>query len=154
MISYKTNSDITKVTTGIIAHGVNCQRVMGAGVARAIREEWPEVYEAYMNNMTDTGAEKQLLGSAQILRVDAELWIANCYTQLEFGPPPTKWASPKAIAQSLHFVFDMASERKLTLHTVKIGSALGGLDWETEVRPIFERLNTEYGDVEVIIHDI
>lgn len=154
MITYQNNSDITKVTSGIVAHGVNCQRVMGAGVAKAIRDKWPEAYYAYMMNMTDAGAEKQLLGSTQIVWIEQNLWVANCYTQLEFGPPPTKWADAKAISQSLNFVFDIASERGLPIHTVKIGSDRGGLDWETEVRPIFERLNTEYGDVEVIIHDI
>lgn len=153
MIHYQ-KSDITKVDFGVIAHGVNCQRRMGAGVALAIRNKWPEVYEAYMNNIVDEGKERTLLGSAHAIRVGEKVWVVNCYTQEKFGGAGTKWADAKAIERSLRFAFSVALHEELPLHTVKIGSDLGGLDWETEVRPIFEALNTEYGDVEVIIHYI
>ena len=32
-----------------ICHQVNCQGRMASGIAKSIREKWPEVYEAYMN---------------------------------------------------------------------------------------------------------
>ena len=32
-----------------ICHQVNCQGVMNSGVAKQIREKWPEVYESYVN---------------------------------------------------------------------------------------------------------
>ena len=31
-----------------IAHQVNCQGVMGSGVAKAIKNEYPKVYKEYM----------------------------------------------------------------------------------------------------------
>jgi len=39
--------DILKVKSGFIVHQVNCQKVMGGGLALAIRKKWPIVYERY-----------------------------------------------------------------------------------------------------------
>ena len=33
-----------------ICHQVNCQGVMGSGIARQIRERWPEVYKDYYDH--------------------------------------------------------------------------------------------------------
>lgn len=33
---------------GIIVHGVNSQGVMGSGVAKQIKDKWPEAYGSYM----------------------------------------------------------------------------------------------------------
>jgi O-acetyl-ADP-ribose deacetylase (regulator of RNase III) len=41
--------DITTVTApAIIMHGVNCQRTMQSGIAKALYTKWPEVKEEYM----------------------------------------------------------------------------------------------------------
>lgn len=145
-------SDITLVTKGIIAQGVNCRGVMGAGVALAIRERWPEVYDCYQRN-SRLGAE--LLGSCHIIRVDSDLWVANCYSQVDYGREPgVKYASVEAIRRSLEFVFLHAVATKLDLHAPRLGAGLGGLDWGSEVLPIFEELNSEYDGVNVIIHTI
>lgn len=155
MLKY-VGSDITEVTKGIVVHGVNCQGVMGSGVALAIRKKWPVVFDCYeRNTRAFTGAEAhKMLGSAHIIRLDKELWVANCYTQLNFGKDKARYADPAAIRQSLAFAFSTASIEQLPIHTVKIGSDRGGLDWATDVLPIFEDLNNEYGDVNVIIHSL
>lgn len=38
------NKNIITIQEGVIAHGVNCTGAMNSGVAKAIREKWPEVY--------------------------------------------------------------------------------------------------------------
>lgn len=43
--------DITTATRGIVVHGVNCQGVMGSGVALAIRTKWPQIFESYKKIM-------------------------------------------------------------------------------------------------------
>lgn len=151
MIKFKTNSDITLVKRGIIAHGCNTKGKFGAGVALAIRNRWPAAYEAYERN---TRLGDELLGSCHAVRVDAELWIANCYTQKEYGSDGKRYASVDALRRSLEFVFSHAVATDLPVHAPKIGSGLGGLDWETEVFPIFEELNTIYDGVNVTIHSI
>lgn len=145
-------SDITLVTDGVIAHGVNCKGVMGAGVALALRERWPAMYDAYQRN---TRLGDQLLGSCHIIRVDTAVWVANCYSQLNYGREPgVKYASLDALKQSLGFAFCHAAATNLTLHAPQIGAGLGGLDWATEVLPVFEDLNSEYDGVNVVIHTI
>ena len=46
MVHY-VKGDVTKSDCDIICHQVNCQGVMNSGVAKAIREKWPEVYDNY-----------------------------------------------------------------------------------------------------------
>lgn len=39
--------DITKISQGIIMHQVNCQNIMGAGVAKNLYQTYPQVKELY-----------------------------------------------------------------------------------------------------------
>lgn len=41
------SADITTITTGYIMHQVNCQNVMGAGVAKALYTKYPIVKLSY-----------------------------------------------------------------------------------------------------------
>ena len=45
-IIYK-NGNLLDAQTAVIAHQVNCQGVMGSGVAKQIRDKWTNVYTAY-----------------------------------------------------------------------------------------------------------
>lgn len=146
------DTDITSVGFGVIGHGVNCQGVMGAGVALAIRKKWPVVYDRYKDN--DLGRE--MLGSAHIIRVGFDLWVANCYTQEFYGREPgRKYASVDAIYQSVEFVYSFMQDEPNCeeYHFPMIGCNLGGLNWESDVRPIFEELNRKYDTKPTFIHD-
>ncbi len=70
--------DILDVKEGIIVHQVNCQRVMGAGLAKAIREKYPEHYNEY--RMT-----KPILGNAIFTDVGDGLTVAAIYGQDRYG---------------------------------------------------------------------
>ena len=141
------NKDITTIDAGIIAHGVNCQGVMGAGVAKAIRDKWPIVYERYKGLPTGAG----MLGSAHMVNiVDSTLYVFNCYTQVFYGKNG-RFANADAIRKSLDEVFGWASAYFLTIYLPKIGAGLGGLDWKTEVEPIIKELETKYPTVNVAI---
>lgn len=149
MIRY-VNSNITTVERGVIAHGCNTLGKFGAGVAKDIRERWPRVYDVYMRNAK---LGEQLLGSANAVRVDDNLWVVNCYTQPTIGKRGTgRHAQPDAIRRSLEAAFLHATAYGLPLHAPRIGCDLGGLDWENEVLPIFDHLNSIYEDVDVFIH--
>jgi len=141
MINY-IKKDITDVTLGVVAHGVNCQLKMASGVAKAIRAKWPIVYEKYMNN----GKGEAILGTAHIITVseDDSLWVANCYTQLFYGYGGGAYASADAVKQSLGQVAQFADILSLPVYIPKIGCGLGGLDWEKDVEPIIEELAEKY----------
>lgn len=71
----------------VIMHVCNCFHTMGAGIAAAIRETWPEAYEADVDQ-TRYGDIKKLGGySAALVEVakGKRLTILNLYSQYDFG---------------------------------------------------------------------
>lgn len=140
--------DVTNVRTGIVAHGCNCQGVMGSGVARAVRQTWPKAYSEYVLLTRQYSAEKTkagLLGTVQIVQVDeyeqAEpLYVANCFTQEYYGSDGKVYASLGAVQEALGNVIAFSEQKKLPLYLPKIGCGYGGLDWDTQVFPILHEL--------------
>ena len=102
MIVYRNQSVHDFKEHAIIVHGVNCQGKMNSGVAKAIREAFPVVYEEYMklyNNkqhggtvdgqtwsrFLDSNRNDPLLGMAQVVRVGKTLYVGNLFTQQFYG---------------------------------------------------------------------
>lgn len=131
--------DITTVEYGIIGHGVNGQLKMNSGVARAIRNKWPIVYSRYMRGPYG----KDSLGKAIIVPVEDNLVVANMYTQEFYGYDGRRYACPDAIERSFNVVINYAVEFDLPIYLPKIGSALGGLEWEADVIPALNRATGE-----------
>lgn len=66
----------------LILHGCNCFNVMGAGVAKKIREEFPE---AYLSDCKTTRGDKSKLGTYTVAKIEKyNLLILNAYTQYNF----------------------------------------------------------------------
>jgi hypothetical protein len=161
MIKYE-HKDITTVTRGIIGHGVNCQGAMGSGVALAIKTKWPDIYDSYMkffNHFVEVNLKEQerkgtpineikfrserLLGAVDTCVVGDGIVVVNCFTQNFFGADgvykTSKYADPTAIGlcvEKLNIIANLYNIEEI--YIPKIGSALGGLDWETEVEPVIE----------------
>jgi len=141
--------DVTTVTKGIVAHGCNAVSVMGAGVALAIARKWPKVFEQYKVYLSTYGKDfHKALGNTHLVILDDNLWVVNCITQVytgfdKAGNPP---ASLDAIERSLRETIIHCNTLKLDLYTPQIGCGLGGLDWETEVKPLYESLEDELDD--------
>jgi len=142
--------DVTTVTAGTVLHGVNCSgRAMNSGVAKAIRNKWPEVYEDFIK----CGSGKQMLGAFSPVKINDDLTVGNCYTQEFYGRDGKRYASLFAIETSLRKAFELADFYEDNISMPKIGCGLGGLDWDTEVKPIVERLSTLF-DVNVYVYEI
>lgn len=139
--------DITEETEGLIIHGVNCQRVMGAGVALAIKKKWPEVYTKYM--FRKQGRES--LGSFQPVRIDTGLYVANCWTQEYYGNDGKVYADIDAVSVVLQKAFEFCNLSGLELKSPMIGCGLGGLSWEDDVYPLFRNYCIMYPEVVVKI---
>ena len=150
MIEYQTR-DITDVKMGMICHGVNCQQVMGSGVARAIRDKWPNVYNRYANGPSG----KRALGGCDIINandsIHEDLFVANCYTQLNYGKDGAIYADIEAIRASLGEAYRMANYYHLHIFMPKIGCGLGGLDWEEDVLPVVEELDDAFKEVNTTV---
>lgn len=146
-----TNKDITTVNAGIIAHGVNCQGRMGAGVARALYEKWPMVRQQYLHVHPDD----RILGKVQRVIATPMVLVYNCFTQWDFGPGDKRYADPEAIAACLDTVMRNASmNRYKEIYIPPIGCGLGGLDYEQDLVPILKQLDDQYSRVDIIVCDI
>lgn len=70
----------------IIMHGCNCHNTMGSGIAREIRERYPEAYA--VDCMTESG-DRNKLGTITVVAVDNDVGgtmvIVNAYTQYNFN---------------------------------------------------------------------
>lgn len=136
--------DITTVEApGIIAHGVNCQGAMGSGVARALYQKWPAVKGDYLKCKGNMA-----LGVMQTVPVEPCLYVANCFTQENYGRDGRRYASPEAIRKALTKVCEFLSKSTFLpeeIHLPKIGCGLGGLDWEIDVEPVLQELEGMYG---------
>ena len=81
-----------------IIHGCNAQGVMSAGVAKAIRAKWPNVYEEYRNQYEEDGL---ILGNAYVSETDDGIFVGNLITQENFGTEKRQ-VSYSAIVRSIY----------------------------------------------------
>jgi len=155
--------DITTVTTGIVLHSVNCQGVMGSGVALAIKRKWPQAFQSYLEfcdteSISETSPHihdtSLLLGKVNMVEVSDNLFVANLFGQQFYGNDGKTYASPFAFTVGVADVFWIADEHNLPIYTVKIGSVRGGLNWDKDVAPIFEANELWYPLVPVWVCDV
>src|SRR5215475_1013617 len=68
----------------VIIHGCNCQCAMGAGIAKAIKQAFPEAYNA--DKVTAKGSRTKLgsLSTVTVERGDRKITIVNGYTQFHW----------------------------------------------------------------------
>lgn len=120
----------------IIAHSCNCRNTMGAGIAKQIRERYPEVYRA------DTDANENgtnTLGNISVYS-DNNKHIINMYTQENYGSNG-RFVSYDALSTALHNVKHYAQQllRNTTPERTSIllglpyyiSCGLAGGDWDT-----------------------
>lgn len=128
-----------------ICHQVNCQGVMNSGVARQIRERWPEVYEGYKrfcDRATDNA--DPLLGRVFIARPVDGKRVVNMFSQYDYGYDGGRYTSYNAFANCLSVIKEHISIDKTIGFPKNIGCGLGGGDWNIISSLIEEVLGEEY----------
>jgi O-acetyl-ADP-ribose deacetylase (regulator of RNase III) len=136
---YETKDITTVKAPGFIAHGVNCRRAMGFGVAKALLDKWPDVRTQYISHGS------MVLGEAQFIEVGQNLIVANCFTQSNYGYDGRKYADLKAVRDSLGKSALFARKLGIAeIHIPRIGCGFGGLDWDREVEPTLLGLERHY----------
>jgi len=136
MIIY--NKDILSVTRGLICHGVNCQGVMGAGLALQIRNKWPQVYESYRKYISDakskTPNSDSFLGDCITAEISDQLLVVNCFTQVYYGNHKPYYSLQHfdylAFDTILNFLFELSDTWSLPLCFPEIGCGLAGGNWK------------------------
>jgi O-acetyl-ADP-ribose deacetylase (regulator of RNase III) len=125
-------------------HGCNCEGVMG-GLAAKVEQRWPAMAAEYRARCDD--GTFTLGGVLPWLDEETGVWIYNLATQQRPGPD----AKLEAIADSVRAAIDHAPKNGVrTIYLPRIGSGIGGLDWD-DVRATLERVDAEAAGVELVV---
>lgn len=129
---------------GIICQQVNCQGVMGSGVAKAIREKLPGVYKNYLESLKIYGRNgMSALGKVSWWydpdKYKEVAFIASIFGQQFFGKDGMKYTSYDALDCGFEQVGLQAVEEKLPVHVPLIGAGLGGGNWNVIKEIILHR---------------
>lgn len=123
--------DLLDVTEGIVCHQVNCMGVMGSGVAKQLREKWPQIFTSYRNLCVLNECSTTLLGFVDFVQIEDNLQVANLFCQHNYGKDGYVFTNYDAIHKALKIVHDYALKNNLTIHLPwRMGCGLGGGDWE------------------------
>jgi O-acetyl-ADP-ribose deacetylase (regulator of RNase III) len=132
MITRYIVGDITETELKHIAHGVNCQNVMGSGVAKALFDKWPNVKEQYHSHMTNLGKlgrkPEDFLGGYDTIQVEPDKFVHNLFTQLNFGYDGQRYVNYNAVVTSLKFASGLYNDGT-PWAIPKIGCGLAGGNW-------------------------
>jgi O-acetyl-ADP-ribose deacetylase (regulator of RNase III) len=131
--------NLLSVKRGIIVHGCNAQGAMGAGVARAVRSQYPLAYQVYREEYEKNGLKVGDITSAVVARCEGgtpALIIVNAVTQENFGTDRVQ-VDYSALSLCFDKVAALARQTLLEVHFPLIGCGLAGGAWE-EVAPRIE----------------
>ena len=142
------DGDILTSTAPIIMHQVNCKGVMNSGVAKAIKEKWPIVFDEYLrfyqNLTTDV-----LLGITQFVKIGTDRYVANLFAQEKYGYDGIRYTSYDAIDKCLKSVARNAENGEINRVAMpyKMSSDRGGADWDV----ILALVNSAFKDTDITV---
>lgn len=118
----------------VIVHGCNCFCQMDAGIAKTIKEKFPEAYE--VDCMTQEGDKNKLgtISTAVVCRGVKELVIVNAYTQYHWSSY-VRQVDYAAVRDAFKQIKNSFSGRRIGYP--KIGAGLAGGDWRV-ISPIID----------------
>lgn len=129
-LEYK-EGNILNATEDIIVHQVNCQGVMGAGLAGQIAKRYPNVFERYKVAVENTPDRSENLGKTLFLPIEnGTKWIANLFGQYSYGYEDKEYTDYNAVKAGLKVIAELSKSKGLTVAIpYKIGAGLAGGDW-------------------------
>ena len=143
MIIYRPG-DVFETDAPVIAHGCNTRGLMGAGIAREMRDRFPSMYKDYKRRCARNEFKP---GDAYIFYNETGPHIMNLATQADKG---AEYEFVKQALSNLHTVLE--EERIPSVAMPRIASGLGGLE-PSEVERL---IDDEFKDsvIEVIVYTL
>ena len=109
----------------VIIHGCNCFCTMGAGIAKSIKQEFPEAYKADLKTKKGDIAKLGSYTFGDEAFDNIHLRVVNAYTQYHYrGKMNVSYAAVKTVFRKIKL--DFSGER---IGYPKIGAGLAGGDW-------------------------
>ena len=157
------NGNILDSGADIICHQVNCQGKMNSGVAKAIREKWPEVYIKYMESneiIWDKAHEhgrmiwNHMLGQIQVVFITDKktMAVVNMFAQENYGYDGRRYTSYDAFWSCLGEIKRTINPGLRIAFPARIGCVRGGANWDVILTMIKEVLGADY-NVEIWNYD-
>ena len=149
------NGNILDSGADIICHQVNCQGKMNSGVAKAIREKWPEVYIKYMESneiIWDKAHEhgrmiwNHMLGQVQVVFIADKktMAVVNMFAQENYGYDGRRYTSYDAFWSCLGEIKRTINPGLRIAFPARIGCVRGGANWNVILKMIEEVLGEDY----------
>lgn len=112
----------------VIVHGTNCFK-MNSGVAKEIRETFPQAYEAFLKGKP---GDRKRLGTIDVVKIDVNnrpLTIMNAYVQYKWGrDPDVAYVDVEALRKSFKAIAKaVAPDQRILIP--RIGAGLGNGCW-------------------------
>ena len=120
----------------MVVHGCNAQGVMGSGVAKVVRNDFPAAYYEYVRKYEESGLK---LGDVIPVMVLPSRYIINAITQEFYGRDGRRYVNYHAIEACFGQVKKFAEQNNIgTINYPMIGAGLGGGKWD-EIAEIIDR---------------
>lgn len=134
--------DIFTSDANLILHQVNCQGVMGGGVALQVRQKYPEVYSAYKALCDQHSDDRStLLGDQLYCKINDSQRIVNLFAQENFGYDGQCYTDYDALRYALSKVGWFARRKNFSIAIPYLmGCHRGGGDWNIVYKMIEEEL--------------
>ena len=145
-IIYK-EGNLLDAQTDVIAHQVNCQGVMGSGVAKQIKEKWPDVFKQYDYHVRML--DHNVLGDCQLVQIKENKFVANLFGQRYYGRENLRYTSYDGIYDALVKLQVYMNTRgcKSIAIPYKMSSDRGGADWNV----ILAMIKSVFKNTDIII---
>ena len=142
--------------TIVIPHVCNNVGVMGAGVARALADTWPQILKPYkVRCSTKTTG----LGSTVIVNIRDSMVIANMIAQEGIGNysarPPIRYGHLASCMKEVrdYILVNKSLNHDTVIISPKFGSGLAGGNWDVITQMILEIWIDHYIDVTIVRFD-
>lgn len=124
--------DLLTVERGIIGHQVNCQSVMGSGVAKQIKDKYPKAFVEYKNFIAMYNREGMSpLGRVNGVCVGKGLYVASMFGQQEYGYDGKQYTDVNALYECFKALRKVSESSGLPVYLpYMIGCFRGGADWK------------------------
>lgn len=155
MVIKQIDGNLLDSNAELIMHQVNCQGKMNSGVAKAIREKWPNVYSEYLKLVNDKlySSEKyfSLLGVVQPVTVSDTQKVLNLFGQDKYGYDGKQYTSYNAIECCFKKIADYCTEKgfKTIAMPYMMSCCRGGGNWGTIMKLLEESFKNTDVTIEI-----
>lgn len=141
----------------LIPHCCNDIGVMGAGVARALRNKWPIVFDVYQRMYESLGDISYSIVETFPEDNRPQVVVVNMIGQHGVvGPNNLKPVKYTALTKAMFHIKDLCEmlkmgKRKPVIHTPKFGSDLAGGNWEF-IKELIKEIWIDNG-IDVVVYE-